>query len=65
MSETKQERKIIQIAAIPCSRIEIGPYSAVYHKSEVYALCDDGTLWGRTTDHQEWEKIAPIPQDAQ
>ena len=47
-------RKIIQISI-----------AAIEEWTEIYALCDDGTLWSETVPSQkfEWTPIPPIPQD--
>lgn len=55
---TEKKRKIIQITAATSG-----------HKNEMYpqlyALCDDGTLWARIFDWNsvaKWSRIEPIPQ---
>lgn len=49
------ERKVIQICAQAVSCGEYG-YDVLH------ALCDDGTIWMKTTN-QNWERLDPIPQD--
>ena len=41
-------RKIIQISTAP---------------SGLFALCDDGTVWGFTANHPGWMRVPDIPQD--
>lgn len=55
------ERKIIQIAAIPCARADINTYTAKYNPTCVYALCDDGTVWVKEPN-EKWSKVESIPQ---
>jgi len=47
-------RKVIQITI-----------SAGDNWTEVYALCNDGTIWSEATPSNEfiWTKLPPIPQD--
>ena len=47
-------RKIVQIQA---STIPSGA-------SAVWALCDDGTLWGLSSANDVWVRLTAIPQDA-
>lgn len=46
-------RTIIQIVAIPMT---------ARSKLELFALCDDGSVWSRTPNH-EWTRVKEIPQD--
>ena len=52
------KRTIIQIAATPDT--------TDYHP-ELYALCDDGTLWQRSmkgpAEHRKWTKVDDVPQE--
>lgn len=52
-------RKVVQIAAVP---------ETAYSEGGVYALCDDGSLWGLCHDQPgrygvQWDRMPPIPQD--
>ncbi|OOF81816.1 hypothetical protein [Rodentibacter caecimuris] len=53
-------RKIIQIceSAIPAT---------VTHSAEwsLTALCDDGTVWNKSTINKPWVQIENVPQDKQ
>jgi hypothetical protein len=31
--------------------------------SGLFALCDDGTVWGFTANHPCWMRVPDIPQD--
>jgi hypothetical protein len=52
------ERKIVQISAVP------GNSDSLW--GDVYALCDDGTVWaascGAHIEHASWYQLPPIPQ---
>ena len=52
------KRKIIQIAATP---------DTTDYYSELYALCDDGTVWRKTIrpsdEDTKWKHIEDVPQD--
>ena len=50
-------RKIIQIAACAAGHYEPGAGGA--YQSELFALCDDGTLW--ILDYR-WKRCQDIPQ---
>jgi hypothetical protein len=30
----------------------------------LFALCDDGTIWGFSTNHTGWMRVPDIPQDS-
>jgi len=49
----KDIRKVVQLVADPtCDCLTL------------YALCDDGSMWeGNPGHHDEWSRIADIPQD--
>ena len=52
------ERKIVQISAVP------GSTEALW--GDVYALCNDGTVWvaacGPQIESANWYQLPPIPQ---
>lgn len=57
------ERKIIQIAAVSRRQPEhiiVTPLVVI----SLFALCDDGTLWGlgEVGESNDWVKIKEIPQ---
>lgn len=57
-------RKIIQIQALRFmqKRSDQDPDS---QETELIALCDDGTVWTRTSTYDEsgWVKVSDIPQE--
>ena len=51
-------RKIIQISE---SVTPETPYHACFWS--LTALCDDGTLWNKSSIKEPWEQIPNVPQD--
>jgi hypothetical protein len=47
-------RKIIQISAVPATEAS---------ELTVFALCDDGSLWGFDSNTGAWNFLSTIPQD--
>ena len=45
---TKPERKVVQITG---------------SATGVWALCDDGSIFGNYVEAETWRKLPPIPQD--
>ena len=51
-------RKIIQICAIPCAE-----NNSKQNDLELFALCNDGTVWSMMYDSSNWRRLHDIPQD--
>jgi hypothetical protein len=51
-------RKIVQIAAIDWAE------GGDYHSPQVFALCNDGSLWEHDIPAREWHRLPDIPQEA-
>jgi hypothetical protein len=49
------KRKIIQIALCPIGATGV----------EIFALCDDGTLWKKHGYEEFWNKYKGVPQDGE
>ena len=57
--QPKPERKVIQIAAIPCGTSAAG----TVNDPALFALCNDGTVWVMDGTKKNWERFKPIPKD--
>lgn len=53
------KRKIVQIA---CCQVDC--IASTQCSMQLYALCDDGTLWWKSDQHHEWIECPEIPQPA-
>ncbi len=53
--KAEPRRKVVQLIVLPLDG---------QHWNEVYALCDDGTMWNRR-EPQKWSQTLAIPQPEQ
>ncbi|KAB0331026.1 hypothetical protein LSO07_17630 [Janthinobacterium sp. PLB04] len=58
---TKKTRKVIQIAPVQRPIID-QVYRVESVDVQVFALCDDGTMWSRRTGQDVWLEIQNVPQ---
>ena len=46
-------------------QISVSTYDTAYEKTEVIALCDDGSIWSlqneKLSRHNHWERLPDIP----
>jgi len=54
--ETAKKREIVQITAASGERLGI-------QICQLFALCNDGTIWITDADERTWFKIEDIPKD--
>lgn len=60
------KRKIIQIQALRFTRAPVQGGGGPPQDTELVALCDDGTVWTRTSTmpgEAEWVLVEDVPQD--
>jgi hypothetical protein len=58
---TRKPRTIVQIAAAQHQQID-QVYRVEHVEVQLFALCDDGTLWARRTGSEEWKQPPNVPQ---
>lgn len=54
-------RKPIQIAAVPVTHLD-NPDASPTTRTEVFALCDDGSIWSLSDNESRWTCLPPMPQ---
>lgn len=59
----KKIRKPIQIAALRCEKPDAVAGQPGSIETEVWALCDDGSIWTIVGTDGEWVPLPPVPQD--
>ena len=62
MPIVRTQRKIIQIAGI--GGVTADTEGGFNYQSELYALCDDGTVWMIESAREGWFQVKEIPENA-
>jgi len=58
---TKKSRKVIQLVGVQRPNIDMA-YRVESVDAQVFALCDDGTMWSRRTGQDQWLELPNVPQ---